>query len=154
MKAKELIQELLEYPPDTTVLCFEKGKHEYTIEDISPAASCISKEHYTIGIMLKEVKDDNKDDFYVGIIKLYFDVPEKSFKTAQRAMEAIDDILYNHSVGDFWTDFGADDSYHAWDIICDFADKKDREKFKKLFMDYGFDIENAKEGFWITGVTE
>lgn len=61
MKAKELIRKLSEYHPNTTVLCFEKGNHEYIIEDISPVASCISKEHYTIGIMLKEVKDDNKE---------------------------------------------------------------------------------------------
>lgn len=62
MKAKELIRKLSEYHPNTTVLCFEKGKHEYTIEDVSPAASCISKEHYTIGIMLKEVKDDSNKE--------------------------------------------------------------------------------------------
>lgn len=92
--------------------------------------------------------------FMWKIIKLYSDFPEKSFKTAQRAMEAIDDILYNHGVGDFWTDFEVDDLYHEWDIICVFDDKKDRERFKKLFMDYGFDIENAKDGFWITGVKE
>ena len=90
--------------------------------------------------------------FMWKIIKLYSDFPEKSFKTAQRAMEAIDDILYNHGVGDFWTDFEVDDLYHEWDIICVFDDKKDRERFKKLFMDYGFDIENAKDGFWIIGV--
>lgn len=102
----------------------------------------------------EEVDEGEDDDFYVGIIKLYLVLPEKSFKTAQRAMEAIDDILYNHGVGDFWTDFGADDSSHAWDIICDFTDEKDRERFRKLFMDYGFDIENATVGFWITGVKE
>nr|WP_302968090.1 hypothetical protein [Methanobrevibacter smithii] len=112
----------------------------------------------TIPIDLKnekeEVDEGEDEDFYVEIIKLYFDFPEKSFKTAQRAMEAIDDILYKHGVGDFWTDFEVDDLYHEWDIICVFDDKKDRGRFKKLFMDYGFDIENAKDGFWITGVKE
>lgn len=107
-----------------------------------------------INLNEEEVDEGEDDDFYVGIVKLYLDIPEKSFKTAQRAMEAIDDILHNHGVGDFWTDFGADDSSHAWDIICDFADEKDRERFRKLFRDYGFDIENATVGFWITGVKE
>lgn len=32
--------------------------------------------------------------------------------------------------------------------------KSDKEKFKNLFINYGFILEKTKYGFWITGVKE
>jgi len=130
MKVKELIQKLSEYPQNTTVLCFNKGENEYIIDDIIPTASCISKEHYVVGVMLKEAENDektSKDDFNAEIIKLYYDDTKKATYKAERAIEAFKEILYNNNCGDFWTDFSTSNDVliRQWDIVCSmFASKR------------------------------
>lgn len=101
-----------------------------------------------------DLNEKGGDEFHVGIIKLYFNSTEKSFKIARRAVEAVDDILHNHSCGDSLTDFVVANIHHEWEIICGLDDDRDKEKFKKLFTSYGFVLEDTKNGFWITGVKE
>lgn len=39
-------------------------------------------------------------------------------------------------------------------VSCEFDSDEDKEKSKKLLEDYGFVLEDDKDGFWITGVKE
>ena len=68
---------------------------------------------------------------------------------------ALENILNNNNFEDCWTEWGVKaDGIHEGDIFCELDADKDKLKFKKLLEDYGFVLEDAKDGFWITGVKE
>lgn len=63
--------------------------------------------------------------------------------------------LDNNDFDGYWTEWGVRaDSIHERDIICDFGLDTDKERCKKLLEDYGFILEDTKDGLWITGVKE
>lgn len=154
-------------------------KDRYKDEVLPPCGKCIRKEYYryddncvvpntrkdnslpttrvvkTIPINLKNEKEENKDDFNITILKQYFINFKKSIGKIKIAVTALDDFFNSHDFDDCWIDNDIKvGSEHEGDIFCGFDLYTDNEEFKKLLEDYGFVLENDKDGFWITGVTE
>ena len=109
----------------------------------------------TIPINLKNEKEENKDDFNITILKQYFINFKKSIGKIKIAVTALDDFFNSHDFDDCWIDNDIKvGSEHEGDIFCGFDLYTDKEEFKKLLEDYGFVLEDDKDGFWITGVKE
>lgn len=109
-----------------------------------------------INLNEKEEADEGEDDdFNVEIMKLYFNTPKK-YKVAKKVIEAVSEIISNHNLQNFWVDVcdSEDSVYHVGDVLCSFFNGIDDKKLNKIFTNYGFVIEDAENGFWITGVKE
>ena len=146
-------------------------KNRYKDEVLPPCKKCIRDECIvpntrkdtslpttrvvkTIPIDLNE-EEENKDDFNITLLKLYFTNSHKSRVEAIRADEIVDNILENNNFKDYWTEWGATiDSIHEGDIICGFDLDTDMKRGKKLLEKYGVILEDTEDGFWITGVKE
>lgn len=109
----------------------------------------------TISINLNE-EDENKEDFNINVLKQYFINSNRSVEDAKIADAALKNILDDNDFEDYYTERGAKaDGIHEEDIICEFNDDRDKEKlFIKLLEDYGFILDDAEDGLWITGVKE
>lgn len=111
----------------------------------------------TIPINLNEEKTekDNEDDFYIDIIKFYFNNSKKSFEDKKIATDATTIIFDNNNLDDFWTEYGTSEKeVHEGDILCVFDMESDEKKAKDLLINYGFILQKGENGFWITGVKE
>jgi len=109
----------------------------------------------TIPIDLKNEEEGNKDDFDITILKQYFINFKKSIRKIKIAVIALDDFFDSHDFDDYWIDHDIKvGSEHEGDIFCGFDSYTDKEEFKKPLEDYGFVLEDDKDGFWITGVKE
>jgi|GEM_PF-3375301 len=109
----------------------------------------------TISIDLKNEEEENKDDFNITILKQYFINFKKSIGKIKIAVIALDDFFNSHDFDDYWIDYDIKvGSEHEGDIFCGFDLYTDKGEFKKLLEDYGFVLEDDKDGFWITGVKE
>ena len=111
----------------------------------------------TIPIDLNEEKTEknNEDDFYIEIIKFYFNNSKKSFEDKKIATDATTIIFDNNNLDDFWTEYGTSEKeVHEGDILCVFDMESDEKKAKDLLINYGFILQKGENGFWITGVKE
>lgn len=111
----------------------------------------------TIPINLNEEKTEknNEDDFYINIIKFYFNNSKKISQDKHIATEATVIIFFNNRLDAFWVDYGTSyDGVHRDDISCVFDIGSDEKKAKDLLINYGFILQKSKDGFWITGVKE
>ena len=111
----------------------------------------------TIPINLNEEKTEknNEDDFYIEIIKFYFNNSKKSFEDKKIATDATTIIFDNNNLDDFWTEYGTSEKeVHEGDILCVFDMESDEKKAKDLLINYGFILQKGENGFWITGVKE
>ena len=103
----------------------------------------------------KETENNNEDDFYIKIIKFYFNNSKKSFKDMKIASDATTIIFDNNDLNDFWVEYGTSEKeIHEGDILCVFDMESDEKKAKNLLINYGFILQKGKNGFWITGVKE
>lgn len=101
------------------------------------------------------LKKNNEDDFYINIIKFYFNNSKKILQDKRIAAEATIVILENNNLEAFWTEYGTpEDGAHKDDISCGFDMESDEKKAKDLLINYGFILQESKPGFWITGVKE
>lgn len=115
-------------------------------KDISLPTTRVVK---TIPINLNEKEIDETN---IKTLKTYFNKRNKSFEDKKTAAEATNHIiLNNNNIGNFWVEWG---TTHKKDILCFFDRESDEEKFKNLFINYGFILQKSKHGFWITGVKE
>lgn len=107
----------------------------------------------TIPINLNEKETDETN---IKTLKTYFNKRNKSFEDKKTAAEATNNIiLNNNNIRDFWVEWGTiKEGIHKKDILCFFDTDTDEEKFKNLFINYGFILQKSKHGFWITGVKE
>ena len=107
----------------------------------------------TIPINLNEKETDETN---IKTLKTYFNKRNKSFEDKKTAAEATNNIiLNNNNIRDFWVEWGIiKEGIHKKDIFCFFDTDTDEEKFKNLFINYGFILQKSKHGFWITGVKE
>lgn len=111
----------------------------------------------TIPINLNEEKTEknNEDDFYIEIIKFYFNNSKKSFEDKKIATDATTIIFDNNNLDDFWTEYGTSEKeVHEGDILCVFDMESGEKKAKDLLINYGFILQKGENGFWITGVKE
>lgn len=103
----------------------------------------------------KETENNNEDDFYIKIIKFYFNNSKKSFEDMKIASDATTIIFDNNDLNDFWIEYGTSEKeIHEGDILCVFDMESDEKKAKNLLINYGFILQKGKNGFWITGVKE
>lgn len=103
----------------------------------------------------KETENNNEDDFYIKIIKFYFNNSKKSFEDKKIATDATTIIFDNNNLNDFWVEYGTSEKeIHEGDILCVFDMESDEKKAKNLLINYGFILQKGKNGFWITGVKE
>lgn len=107
----------------------------------------------TLPINLNEKEIDETN---IKTLKTYFNKRNKSFEDKKTAAEATNNIiLNNNNIRDFWVEWGTiKEGIHKKDILCFFDTDTDEEKFKNLFINYGFILQKSKHGFWITGVKE
>lgn len=108
----------------------------------------------TRGFNLNEKETDETN---IKTLKTYFNKRNKSFEDKKIAAEATNNIiLNNNNIKNFWVEWGTmiKDGIHNKDILCFFDTDTDKEKFKNLFINYGFILEKTKYGFWIIGVKE
>ena len=104
----------------------------------------------TIPINLNEKETDETN---IKTLKTYFNKRNKSFEDKKTAAEATNKIILNNNIRDFWVEWGTiKEGIHKKDILCFFDTDTDEEKFKNLFINYGFILQKSKYGFWITGV--
>lgn len=152
-------------------VCNSVLKNRYEDKTLPPCRKCIRKEYdgYNGCIVPNIVKTPNrcyiepfdekeentKDDFNISVLKQYFINFKKSIGKIKIAVTALDDFFDSHDFDDCWIDRDVKvGSEHEGDIFCGFDLYTDNEEFKKLLEDYGFVLENDKDGFWITGVKE
>lgn len=146
-------------------------KNRYKDEVLPPCKKCIRDECIvpnirkdtslpttrvvkTIPIDLNE-EEENKDDFYIDIIKFYFNNSKKSFEDKKIATDATTIIFDNNNLDDFWTEYGTSEKeVHEGDILCVFDMESNEKKAKNLLINYGFILQKGENGFWITGVKE
>lgn len=119
-------------------------------KDNNLPTTCVVK---TIPINLNEKETDETN---IKTLKTYFNKRNKSFEDKKTAAEATNKIiLNNNNIRDFWVEWGTiKEGIHNKDILCFFDTDTDEEKFKNLFINYGFILQKSKYGFWITGVKE
>ena len=111
----------------------------------------------TIPINLNEekIKKNKENSLYIDIIKFYFNNSRKTLQDKRIAVESVIVILEDNNLDAFWTEYGTpEDGAHKDDIFCGFDMEFDEKKAKDLLIDYGFILQKAKDGFWITGVKE
>ncbi len=111
----------------------------------------------TLPINLNEekIKKNNEDSLYIDIIKSYFNNSRKTLQDKRIAVESVIVILEDNNLDAFWTKYGTpEDGAHKDDIFCGFDMESDEKRAKDLLIDYGFILQKAKDGFWITGVKE
>lgn len=155
-------------------VCNSVLKNRYEDKILPPCRKCIRKEYdecivhntrkdtnlpttrvvKTIHINLNEKETDETN---IKTLKTYFNKRNKSFEDKKTAAEATDNIiLNNNNIKNFWVEWGTiiKEGIHNKDILCFFDTDTDKEKFKNLFINYGFILEKTKYGFWITGVKE
>lgn len=155
-------------------VCNSVLKNRYEDKILPPCRKCIRKEYdecivhntrkdtnlpttrvvKTIPINLNEKETDETN---IKTLKTYFNKRNKSFEDKKTAAEATDNIiLNNNNIKNFWVEWGTiiKEGIHNKDILCFFDTDTDKEKFKNLFINYGFILEKTKYGFWITGVKE
>lgn len=153
---------------------FVDEKNRYEDKILPPCRKCIRKEYdecivhntrkdtslpttrvvKTIPINLNEKETDETN---IKTLKTYFNKRNKSFEDKKTAAEATNKIILNNgNIKNFWVEWGTmiKDGIHNKDILCFFDTDTDKEKFKNLFINYGFILEKTKYGFWITGVKE
>lgn len=95
----------------------------------------------------------NKDDFNITVLKQYFINSNRSVEDSKIADAALENILNNNDFKNFYTEWGVKaNGIHEKDIWCELDTVKDEGKFKKLLEDYGFILDDAEDGLWITGV--
>lgn len=145
----------------------------YKNEVLPPCKKCIRKEYvgYVEKCIVPNIRKDtslptarvvktipinlNKDDFNISVLKQYFINSNMSREDSKIADLALENILNNNDFEDYWTKWGVKaEGMHEGDIFCELDGDKDNGKFKKLLEDYGFVLEDDKDGFWITGVKE
>lgn len=103
----------------------------------------------------KETENNNEDDFYIKIIKFYFNNSKKSFEDMKIASDATTIIFDNNDLNNFWIEYGTSEKeIHEGDILCVFDMESDEKKAKNLLINYGFILQKGKNGFWITGMKE
>lgn len=102
------------------------------------------------------LNEKETDETNIKTLKTYFNKRNKSFEDKKTAAEATNNIiLNNNNIRDFWVEWGTiKEGIHKKDILCFFDTDTDEEKFKNLFINYGFILQKSKHGFWITGVKE
>lgn len=106
--------------------------------------------------MLINLNEKETDETNIKTLKTYFNKRNKSFEDKKTAAEATNNIiLNNNNIRDFWVEWGTiKEGIHKKDILCFFDTDTDEEKFKNLFINYGFILQKSKHGFWIIGVKE
>lgn len=109
-----------------------------------------------VKIMPINLNEKETDETNIKTLKTYFNKRNKSFEDKKTAAEATNNIiLNNNNIRDFWVEWGTiKEGIHKKDILCFFDTDTDEEKFKNLFINYGFILQKSKHGFWITGVKE
>ena len=144
-------------------------KNRYKDKILPPCRKCIRKEYdgYNGCIVPNIVKTPNryyiepfdekeentKDDFNISVLKQYFIYFKNSIEKIEIAIIALDDFFDSYDFNDCWIDHDIKvGSEHEGDIFCGFDSYTDKGEFKKLLEDYGFVLEDDKDGFWITGV--
>lgn len=158
-------------------VCNSVLKNRYEDKILPPCRKCIRKEYVgdvekcivpntrkdnslpttrvvkTIPINLNEKETDETN---IKTLKTYFNKRNKSFEDKKTAAEATNNIiLNNNNIRDFWVEWGTiKEGIHKKDILCFFDTDTDEEKFKNLFINYGFILQKSKHGFWIIGVKE
>lgn len=102
------------------------------------------------------LNEKETDETNIKTLKTYFNKRNKSFEDKKTAAEATNNIiLNNNNIRDFWVEWGTiKEGIHKKDILCFFDTDTDEEKFKNLFINYGFILQKSKHGFWIIGVKE
>lgn len=102
------------------------------------------------------LNEKQTDETNIKTLKTYFNKRNKSFEDKKTAAEASDNIILNNNdkIGDFWVEWIPKEGTHAKDILCFFDRESDEEKFKNIFINYGFILQKSKHGFWIIGVKE
>lgn len=146
-------------------------KNRYKDKILPPCRKCIRKEYdgYNGCIVPNIVKTPNryyiepfdekeentKDDFNISVLKQYFIYFKNSIEKIEIAIIALDDFFDSYDFNDCWIDYDIKvGSEHEGDIFCGFDSYTDKGEFKKPLEDYGFVLEDDKDGFWITGVKE
>lgn len=102
-------------------------------------------------------KEESKDDFNISVLKQYFTNSNKSVDDSKIAAAALENILDNDKFEYCYTEHRAKaEGIHERDMFCWFDLDADKERFKKLFKNYGFTFtfDDEEDGFWITGVKE
>lgn len=146
-------------------------KNRYKDEVLPPCKKCIRDEcivpnvrkdnnlPITLVVETKsnDEKDENKDDFNISVLKQYFTNSNKSVDDSKIAAAALENILDNDKFEYCYTEHRAKaEGIHERDMFCWFDLDADKERFKKLFKNYGFTFtfDDDEDGFWITGVKE
>lgn len=146
-------------------------KNRYKDEVLPPCKKCIRDEcivpnvrkdnnlPITLVVETKsnDEKDENKDDFNISVLKQYFTNSNKSVDDSKIAAAALENILDNDKFEYCYTEHRAKaEGIHERDMFCWFDLDADKERFKKLFKNYGFTFtfDDDEDGFWITGVNE
>lgn len=142
------LEEMEEYIGETYIGYDGKCVVPNTRKDTSLPTTRVVK---TISINLNEKETDETN---IKTLKTYFNKRNKSFEDKKTAAEATNNIiLNNNNIRDFWVEWGTiKEGIHKKDILCFFDTDTDEEKFKNLFINYGFILQKSKHGFWITGV--
>lgn len=111
---------------------------------------------HVVKTILINLNEKETDETNIKTLKTYFNKRNKSFEDKKTAAEATNNIiLNNNNIRDFWVEWGTiKEGIHKKDILCFFDTDTDEEKFKNLFINYGFILQKSKRGFWITGVKE
>lgn len=152
-------------------VCNSVLKNRYKDKILPPCRKCIRKEYdgYNGCIVPNIVKTPNrcyiepfdekeentKDDFNISVLKQYFIYFKNSIEKIEIAITALDDFFDSYDFNDCWIDHDIKvGSEHEGDIFCGFDSYTDKGEFKKPLEDYGFVLEDDKDGFWITGVKE
>lgn len=100
-------------------------------------------------------EENNKDDFNIHVLKQYFINSRRTVEDSKIADAALENILNNNDFENFYTIWGMKaDGIHEGDIFCELDGDNDKGKFKKMLNDYGFILDDAEDGLWITGVKE
>ena len=141
-------------------------KNRYKDKILPPCRKCIRKEYdgYNGCIVPNIVKTPNrcyiepfdekeentKDDFNISVLKQYFIYFKNSIEKIEIAITALDDFFDSYDFNDCWIDYDIKvGSEHEGDIFCGFDSYIDKGEFKKPLEDYGFVLEDDKDGFWV-----
>lgn len=104
-----------------------------------------------------DLNEQDEDEFNITVLKQYFTNSNKSVDDSKIAAAALENILDNDKFEYCYTEHRAKaEGIHERDMFCWFDLDADKERFKKLFKNYGFTFifDDDEDGFWITGVKE